>query len=330
MKKVLKFIFRLLVLFIVAFVIFFFWASSSNLEESEYERLIVNQFESTVTNDSIYSVVTYNIGYLSGMTNNRAVDKPKELYDGNLNKVISEIKKENPDIIAFQEIDYNASRSYNVNQQNEIAKLGYNYVAEGVNFDEKYLPYPYWPPKYHFGKVISGQSILSKYALKDYKRIVLQRVADAPFYRDALYLERLAQITKVEIEGKKVVLINVHLEAFDKITRVKQFEEVMGLFNQYKDKYPTILLGDFNSEARDEDAIIQKLFVEEGVGNAAFNAKNPINTFDSKKPYKRIDYIFYTENSIEYVDGKVLTQFGEASDHLPVQMRFKLKYSTNK
>ena len=44
----------------------------------------------------------------------------------------------------------------------------------------------------HFGSMLSGQSILSKYPLKDHQRIILERVKDNPFYRDALYLERLA------------------------------------------------------------------------------------------------------------------------------------------
>ena len=325
MKRFLKYFFRFLLILIIAFVVFFFWASSSNLDEEEYSKMITNQFESTVKNDSVFSIVTYNIGYLSGMTNNKAVAKPKELFDKNLQKVLKETKSINPDIIAFQEIDYAAARSYEVNQQNEIAKLGYNYVAKAVNWDETYVPFPYWPPTMHFGKVISGQSIISKYPLKNHKRIVLERVPDAPFYRDALYLERLAQVVKVSLNGKEVVLINVHLEAFDKATRVRQFAEVMKIFNSYKDKFPTILLGDFNSRARDKDAIIQKLIEMKNIGNAAFNSENPSNTFDSRNPFKRIDYIFYTKNSIEHISGKVLTQFGEASDHLPVEMSFKLK-----
>ena len=116
-----------------------------------------------------------------------------------------------------------------------------------------------------------------------------------------------------------------HYEAFDKPTRVNQFNEVLAIFNRYKEKYPTILLGDFNSRARDKEAIIQKMFAMTAVGNAAFNIENPANTFDSKKPFERIDYIFYTNNSIEYISGKVLTEFGEASDHLPVEMSFRLK-----
>lgn len=321
--------FRVLSLFVflllIAFTLFFVWASSPTMEESQYEKLITKEYPTSTVNDSIYSIVTYNIGYLSGMTNNRAVAKPKELFDKNLSIVKSEFKKVNADIIAFQEIDYASARSYDVDQQDEIAKLGYNYIAEGTNWDETYVPFPYWPPSMHFGRMHSGQSIISKYPIKEYKRIVLERVADAPFYRDALYIERLAQVTKIIIEGKEVVVINVHLEAFDKQTRVNQFNVVLELFNSYKDKNPTILLGDFNSRARDKEAIIQKMFDLEDVGNAAFNAENPGNTFDSKNPVERIDYIFYTKNSIEYVDGKVLTEFGEASDHIPVEMQFKLK-----
>jgi endonuclease/exonuclease/phosphatase family metal-dependent hydrolase len=259
------------------------------------------------------------------MTNNLAVESPKKLFNDNLDKVISEVKKVNPDIMAFQEIDFDASRSYNVNQEEEISKLGFNYRAQTINWDERYLPFPYWPISMHYGKVVSGQSIISKYPLKEQQRIVLQRVADAPFHRDAFYLERLAQVVKVVLNGKEVVLINIHLEAFDKQTRVNQFEEVLAIFNTYKNDYPTILLGDFNSRARDKDAIIQKIFTMKAIGNAGFDMNNLGNTFDTKDPFERIDYIFYTKNTIEYISGKVLNEFGQASDHLPVEMQFKLK-----
>ena len=325
MKGLLKNVFKIIAVLLVVTIVFFLWASSSTMDEKKYQQLVTNQFKKPSNKDSIYSIVTYNIGYLSGMTNNLPVAKPKELFDKNLENVIEEIKAVNPDIIAFQEIDYGASRSYEINQQNEIAKLGYNYISQSVNWDETYVPFPYWPPTIHFGKVVSGQSIISKYLLKNDKRIVLERVKNNPFYRDAFYLERLAQVVTVELEGKEVILINVHLEAFDAQTRANQFEEVLTIFNKYKTTHPTILLGDFNSEARSEKAIIQKIFAMDNVGNAAFNVLNIENTFNSKDPFQRIDYIFYTEKTIEYISGKVLTQFGEASDHLPVEMKFKLK-----
>lgn len=328
MKKIIKTLSKIILMLIVCFLVFYFWASSKTLDEKEYSKLIENNYSLKLSNDSIYSVVTYNIGYLSGMTNNIATEKSEEnkrLYKTNLEKVRLEIKKLNPDILAFQEIDYNADRSYNVNQEEEIAKLGYNYIAKAINWDKRYIPFPYGLPSVNFGKVISGQSIISKYKLKDYERIVLDRVDDIPFYKDAFYLDRLLQVTKVKIEGRVVVLMNVHLEAFDKPTRTKQFNYVLELFKKYKNEYPTILLGDFNSEARNKDAVVQEIFKMDDVGNTFYDKKNPANTYDSKNPNKRIDYIFYTKKSIEYINGSVLNQFSVISDHLPLEMKFKLK-----
>ncbi|WP_397445622.1 endonuclease/exonuclease/phosphatase family protein [Polaribacter sp. R77954] len=325
MKHFIKYFLRLLVLLIIAFVGFFFWASSSTLNEKEYTKLIkVEAFENS-KNDSIFRIATYNIGYLSGMTNNLPVDKPKSLFDKNLQKVTLEIQKLQPDFIAFQEIDYDAARSYHINQEKEIARLGYGFIARTINWDEHYVPFPYWPLKMHFGKMVSGQSVLSKYPLIDNQRNVLQRVEQTPFYIDAFYLERLAQVVTVDLNDQKVVLINVHLEAFDTATRVHQFKEVLAIFNQYKNNYPTILLGDFNSKARDKDAAIQKLLSMKDIGNAAFDANDIKNTFNTKQPSERLDYIFYTKNTIDYISGKVLSEFGEASDHLPVYMEFKVK-----
>lgn len=156
MKNLFKIILRLLGLLIIALVVFYFWASSPSLEESEYSSITHNSSMATGENDSVFSIATYNIGYLSGMTNNRPVPKPKSLFKANLQKVKKETQAVNPDIIAFQEIDYNASRSYHINQEEEVASLGYNYSARTVNWDENYLPFPYWPISMHFGKVISG------------------------------------------------------------------------------------------------------------------------------------------------------------------------------
>ena len=115
------------------------------------------------------------------------------------------------------------------------------------------------------------------------------------------------------------------MEAFDKPTRVEQLDHVIELFNDYRAEYPTILLGDFNSGPSFENASIEKVFALKDVGNAAFDSTRQSNTYHTENPFKRIDYIFYSENSIEYIEGKVLTQFGQASDHLPVEMKFKLK-----
>ena len=59
MRKILKYFLRLLLLVLVAFVVFFFWASSPTLEESEYAKLTESEDIKLPENDSIFSIVTY-------------------------------------------------------------------------------------------------------------------------------------------------------------------------------------------------------------------------------------------------------------------------------
>jgi len=222
MRRLLKLFARIVLSLLVLLSLFFFWGTSSVHPVKDKNKIISLNTSITSTNDSIFTIATYNIGYLSGMTNNLPVAKPKSLFDNNLAKVKRVLKTLNIDILAFQEIDYASNRSYDVNQQLDIAKLGYPYIGQAVNWDKRYLPFPYWPISLQFGRVYSGQSVLSKFPITAQDRKVLQPVASATFYRTAFYLDRLAQVAKIDIKGTTLVLINVHLEAFDKPTRVKQ------------------------------------------------------------------------------------------------------------
>ena len=325
MNKLFKILFVLLLSLLITFVGFYFWASSPNLSIDKYSNIYTNEYPSQINNDSIFSIITYNIGYLSGMTNNLAVDKPKSLFDNNLQSVLNQFKKLNADIIVFQEIDFDSKRSYHINQQNEIAKLGYNFIGETINWDKKYLPFPYFPISLQFGKILSGQSILSKYKIIDQEIFTLERNKTNPFYYDAFYIDRLAQIVKIKIQNKTLAVINVHLEAFDKETRLKQTKKIIELYSRYSNEFPTILLGDFNSDVNYDDASINLLLKLSKTGNAVFDKNAVQNTFNSKKPTERLDYIFYNTNFIQFIDGSVLTEFNQASDHLPLLMNFKFK-----
>ncbi|WP_372770058.1 endonuclease/exonuclease/phosphatase family protein [Lutibacter sp.] len=324
MNRFFKFLIGIILALFIAFIAFFFWASSSVHPAEEYNKIIQTNIDNLVKNDAVFSLLTYNIGYLSGMTNNLPIAKPKSLFDDNLSKVKAILEPLNIDILAFQEIDYASARSFDINQQLEIAELGYPFVAQAVNWDKRYLPFPYYPISMQFGHVYSGQSVLSHFPVKSQKRFVLHAVADAPFYWTSFYLDRLAQVVEVQIKNRTVMVINVHLEAFDKPTRAIQTKEVLALFNAYKNEYPTLLVGDFNSDIKFPDATIEPIINSEDIGIAAFNNPYP-NTFSSINPAKRIDYIFYNKNFIEETGSRVLTEMGDASDHLPLMIYFKLK-----
>ena len=313
----------LLALFFVT-VGFYLWASSPNLSPNDY-AVISGPSESTVSPISNeFSVLTYNIGYLSGMTNNRPVEKPGSLFEGNLNIVLENLRRIDADFLAFQEIDYDSDRSYNTDQERRIAELGYAFSARSVNWDKRYVPFPYYPFSMHFGKIVSGQSVLSKFPITEQERIEMDRNESNPFYYDSFYLDRLAQVVKIRVAGHDLVLINAHLEAFDQPTRIRQFEELRSIYSKYCNEVPTILLGDFNSDIRYDDAGIRMLMKMAGTGNAAFDPDDIENTFDSRTPTERLDYIFYNTEFIEEVHAEVPQGFKEASDHLPVLLTFKL------
>lgn len=324
MNRFHKILIGIILVLLIGFVGFFFWGSSSAHPVEEYNKIIRTNIDNSVKNDSIFSLLTYNIGYLSGMTNNLPIAKPKSLFDDNLSKVKAVLKPLNIDILAFQEIDYASARSFDINQQLEIAELGYPFVAQAVNWDKRYLPFPYYPISMQFGHVYSGQSVLSHFPVKSQKRFVLTTVADAPFYWAPFYLDRLAQVVEIQIKNSIVIVINVHLEAYDKPTRAIQTKEVLALYNSYKNEYPTLLVGDFNSDIKFPDASIVPIMNSPDIGIAAFNIPYP-NTFNSINPHKRIDYIFYNKNFIEEIGSRVLTEMGVASDHLPLLIHFKLK-----
>jgi endonuclease/exonuclease/phosphatase family metal-dependent hydrolase len=328
MKKFFAIFFLTLTAVFFTLIGFYFWASSPNLPEIRYNEVKASEVPVKIPNDSVHSIITYNLGYLSGMTNNLPVEKPRSLFEENMNKVIRALKQTDADIISFQEIDFNANRSFYINQHEEIAKLGYPFSGLAINWDKKYVPFPYFPFSVHFGKVISGQSVLSKYKILEQKRIALDRNPNNPFYYDTFYLDRLAQVLKIEVRNQILVLINVHLEAYNPSTRAKQMRQIKKLYMQYYKEFPTILLGDFNSDVRFPDASIKLLLNLPKTGCVAFDPINSQNTFSSKVPEVRLDYIFYNEQFIKEISGKVLDQFQEASDHLPLLMKFKFKNQT--
>ena len=71
----------IVITFLILFVIFYFWASSASLQESEYHT--INRFSPNLTFDKTdtISIMSYNIGYLSGMTNNLPIERTKEIFD---------------------------------------------------------------------------------------------------------------------------------------------------------------------------------------------------------------------------------------------------------
>ena len=327
----------ILLVIVLPVVAFYFWGSASNYNPDDYNKIVVYKVGHNPDQKDTLSLLTFNLGYLSGMTNNLPVDRTKKLFNDNLiltNQLLSDL---NPDFVGFQEIDFNAKRSFEVNQMEEIARSrGYDYAAMAVNWDKKYIPFPYGWPNTHFGRVYSGQAILSKYKITENKLNVLIKPEGHPFYYNAFYLDRIAQVDKVDINGTEVILINVHLEAFDVPTREKQAETLLKLYRKYADKYPVLLFGDFNSTPPNAinpyavEQTMNTLLSEPGlkatISDSVYLANEKAHfTFNTRNPDIKIDYILYNSDKIKAIDARVVNEAGEISDHLPVYFQFILK-----
>lgn len=337
MKGLLKVLGLLVGLPTVAIALFYVWGSASRKDPEGYAAVVnyappgLNEGE--VRRGDSYTIVSYNIGYLSGLANNTTTALARSFYEKNQQRAIAAIEAVNPDIVAFQEIDFGSKRSYEVNQAEAMAQALKLYEgAIAIGWDKNYVPFPYWPPTAHFGKMLSGQAILSKlwFPIRKNSRIVLEKVADKPFIYNAFYLDRLAQVTEIDLLGQSVIVINVHLEAFAEQTRINQTQFVRELATDYAKTYPVIVLGDFNSSLNRTD-VESEFSIKEMMRAEQFAAAVPeaqwgkVATFPSNAPKYKLDYIWYTPSTIEVVNAEVLSAAGEASDHLPLMMQFKLK-----
>ena len=346
--KTLKWLALLIGLPLVAIALFYVWASANTQDPQTYAQTVsyapadLNEGE-IINLDKGYTIVSYNIGYLSGLANNTTEKLERSFYEENQRRAIAAIQSVNPDIVAFQEIDFGSKRSYEVNQAEAIAQATKLYNGATVtSWDKKYVPFPYWPPAAHFGKMLSGQAILTQLWLpiQENRRFVLAQVADKPFFYKAFYLDRLAQVTQITLIDQPIIVINVHLEAFEEQTRVNQTKFVRELAEDYAKTYPVIVVGDFNSALnrssfagiesepyQETQFSIKEMLASKQLAPAVppseWNGKNV--TFPADKPEYKLDYMFYTPSTIEVLETGVIAAAGESSDHLPITMRFRLK-----
>ncbi|MEM9895015.1 MAG: endonuclease/exonuclease/phosphatase family protein [Bacteroidota bacterium] len=322
-------------LLVVAIFLLLWYASSPGIDSDHYYTTVDYAIDTTqelqlrLKEQPHLVVMTYNLGYLSGMTNNRSITREESFFRKNLFKACELIQGIDPTIVGLQEVDFGAARSFYLNQLDSLSKAGqYTSAYRSINWDKNYVPFPYWPPSNHFGQMLSGQAILSKYKLHSSETVVLTPHLNAPFYYKAFYLDRLLQISILDFFDTEIAILNVHLEAFDLQTRLEQIEIVKRHYEKYASKQPVILLGDFNSgvpgngtEQDAVEALMDASFIRSAI---PFKQAAQNGTFPSDSVSRMIDYVFYNKNFLSCTEASAVHEVGAISDHLPVVARFSL------
>ena len=155
------------------------------------------------------------------------------------------------DVYFLQEVDTDSSRSHDVDQSefywNHLLlgdEAGAYSSSHALNYSCDFVPFPL-PP---IGKVHSGLQTLSRFYVSGAQRIALPCPFSWPV--SAANLKRCLLVSRVPLDGseKELVLVNLHLEAYDdgegKIAQTKMLMDF--LIGEYEKGNYVIAGGDFN------------------------------------------------------------------------------------
>lgn len=148
------------------------------------------------------------------------------------------------------------------------------------------------------------------------------------------YVNKGAIISKIKVNEKILIFVNLHLECMDKEVRRRRQQLKFILFHIQKDsRYPIILSGDFNFRMhglRDEgDSFLKKnLFLDEPkkLQNYTYKYINHTRILDNSRTSSFTDRVLFSGN---FVVKEYKTLDNHISDHLPVLSYMELKNSNS-
>jgi endonuclease/exonuclease/phosphatase family metal-dependent hydrolase len=324
----------------------FAWASGKTPSGAELVHLEVPKLAPhSVEPGDVITVVSWNIHYGGGPTLEMGRGQTKEEVVGYLTAIAENIREWDADIVALQEVDKNAIRSFDIDQLAWLQNAtGMPYGAWTTTWDAPWVPSPGLDPRQHIGRVHSGQAILSRFPLRDALRVDLPQPPENPGYYNRFYLHRaLLEVHATLGPERSVRVIDAHLEAFHPGNRQDHADRTVAFIGD--DTRHTILQGDMNctpvqaklrSTFPDEpetdmsgDDTIQRLAnivgMSEVVPPKVYRAlEQPWFTFPAHAPNRRLDYIFHG-NGLTLATARVPRLPDPPSDHLPVIATFRIE-----
>ena len=200
-----------------------------------------------------FTLYSWNIGYAGlgeesdfFMDGGSMVNPPsQEIVEKNMNGILEFISSQEADAWLLQEVDVNSARTEGMDQFAALQSSWTGASAFAYNYKCPFVPIPL-PP---IGRIEGGIATLSAYVTDDdMERISLPCPFSWPVR--AAQIKRCLLLQRLPIAGsdKELVLINLHLEAYDdgegKIAQTNLLLQV--LQKEYKKGNYVIAGGDFN------------------------------------------------------------------------------------
>ncbi len=214
-----------------------------------------------------------------------------ELAD--MDRIAAEIKAQNPDFVAIQEVDVNTNRAASKHNN------GLNYVTE---LAQRTGMFGYYGRAIDFGPGYYGVGILSRYPAEKIEKFELPNPGNVE--------PRVLLMGTFEMPGRKFVFASTHLDYSDHETRKQQARFVSEKMTSAD--YPAVLAGDFNANP---SQIYIKTFKA-----TMKDLTNTAKTWPADVPKEKLDFIFaYPPQNFELKSCFVPEPSAKsASDHLPV------------
>lgn len=184
----------------------------------------------TLGPDSVFSLLTWNIGYAglgaesdffydSGgffFSGGKTVVTPEEQVRQNLAGILQTVANTKADMFLLQEVDFGSKRSHFSAQHDSLRKLYPDWAAwTADNYRTPRVPLPLLEPWKAYGRVHSGLLTLSAFPAAQSTRY--QMPGNYPWPTRIFQLDRCALAHRIPLaSGKELLVINVHLSAYDK------------------------------------------------------------------------------------------------------------------
>ena len=346
-------IFLAVLLIAVSYLCYVVFSYSRIEDNMVIDTININENSAVKVGES-YTALTQNIGfgaYTADFTffmdgGKESWAKSEQSVKDCINAAADKVESFNPDFILFQEIDFDSTRSFHIDQkQILIDKFNEYNNSFAVNYHSAFLFYPFNQPH---GASNSGILTLSKYNITSALR---RSLPISESFSKFLDLDRCYSVSRVPVEnGKELVIYNVHLSAYGSNDEIRTAQMTM-LFNDMKAEYEKgnycLCGGDFNHDFTGDST--QKL---NGGQNVDFGWAQPFPDDLLPECINKCDYysddtliptcrncdIPYEEGNFTIiVDGFLVTENVEAvlvkniktdfvySDHNPVYLEFILK-----
>ena len=327
--------------------------TAAEYRPAETEALIpAHETDAVLETGSPLSIVSWNCGYgalgdnadffMDGGTSVYTADRQR--VEANLADIRDRLKSLKPDFLLLQEVDINSSRSYGLDERTILMDAipgGTDSFA--YNFNTLFVPYPL-PP---MGHVESGLFTLSSISPLSAERISLPVPFSWPIRLFNLKRCLLVSRFPVKDTDKKLVLINLHLEAYDsgegKEAQTRQLVSLMQA--EYARGNYVIAGGDFNQRFTNIDQsaypVYEGMWQPGVIDAAAFGSDFALLMDPSFPTCRSLDraYAGSEKEGFQFylIDGFIVSSNVKAesvetldygfvcSDHNPVRMTFILE-----